>query len=145
MWKFLSFKTPCVIIECGVGKDEHDSVILADTERVANAIVRGICKAFNVPFDNPTPSASISPSASKSSSLSPSSSMSPSPSEWESNSESRSASNSFSPSPSPEVPIDPENKLRMIRAVVFTEWSWWFFSPNYWGNKLSRIKQILNG
>lgn len=55
MWKFLSAKTPCNIIECGVGKDEHDSVILADTDRVANAIARGICKAFDVPFDVATP------------------------------------------------------------------------------------------
>lgn len=51
MWKFLSGPTPCAIIECGVGKDAHDSVILADTDRVANAIARGICKAFGVPFE----------------------------------------------------------------------------------------------
>lgn len=55
MWKFLSAKTPCAIIECGVGQDPHDKVILADQNIVANAIVRGICKAFNVPFDNVTP------------------------------------------------------------------------------------------
>lgn len=51
MWKFLSAKTPCNIIECGVGLDAHDSVILSDTDRVCNAIIRGLCKAFNVPFD----------------------------------------------------------------------------------------------
>lgn len=55
MWKYLSAKTPCVIIECGVGQDPHDKVILADTDRVCNAIARGICKAFNVPFDAPPP------------------------------------------------------------------------------------------
>ncbi len=55
MWKFLSAKTPCVLIECGVGQNAHDKVILADTDRVANAIARGICKAFNVPFDNVPP------------------------------------------------------------------------------------------
>lgn len=55
MWKYLSAKTPCVLIECGVGQNPHDSVILADTDRVANGIARGICKAFNVPFDAPTP------------------------------------------------------------------------------------------
>lgn len=55
MWKFLSAKTPCAIIECGVGQNAHDKVILADTERVANALARGICKAFGVPFDAPTP------------------------------------------------------------------------------------------
>jgi len=55
MWRNLSAKTPCVIIECGVGQHPHDKVILADTERVANAIARGICKAFGVAFDTPTP------------------------------------------------------------------------------------------
>jgi len=55
MWKFLSGPTPCNIIECGVGKDAHDSVILADTDRVCNAIARGICKAFSVPFDQTAP------------------------------------------------------------------------------------------
>lgn len=55
MWQALSFKTPCVLIECGVGKDAHDSVLLADTDRICNAIARGICKAFNVQFDLPSP------------------------------------------------------------------------------------------
>lgn len=51
MWKYLTSKTPCVLIECGVGLDAHDAVLLADTNRIANAIARGICKAFNTPFD----------------------------------------------------------------------------------------------
>lgn len=58
MWKYLSAKTPCVIIECGVGLDAHDSVILNDTDRVANGIAKGICKAFDVPWEvvpPPTP------------------------------------------------------------------------------------------
>lgn len=56
MWKVLSAKTPCVLIECGTGQNPHDKVILADTDRVANAIARGICKAFDVPFEpEPTP------------------------------------------------------------------------------------------
>lgn len=55
MWKFLSAKTPCVLIECGVGQDAHDKVILNDTDRVVNGIARGICKAFNVPFDPVAP------------------------------------------------------------------------------------------
>ena len=56
MWKFLSGPTPCNIIECGVGQDAHDKVILADTDRVANAIARGICAAFSVSFDQIPPS-----------------------------------------------------------------------------------------
>lgn len=51
MWSRLSPKTPCVIMEMGVVQDPHDKVILADTQRVAEAIARGICKAFNVPYD----------------------------------------------------------------------------------------------
>jgi N-acetylmuramoyl-L-alanine amidase len=51
MWSQLSAKTPCVLLEMGVVQDAHDKVILTDTDRVANAIARGVCKAFNVPFD----------------------------------------------------------------------------------------------
>jgi hypothetical protein len=55
MWKSLSAKTPCVLLECGTGQNPTDSVILADTDRIANAIVRSICTAFNVPFDSVQP------------------------------------------------------------------------------------------
>jgi len=54
MWRRLSAKTPCVILEMGVVQDEHDKVLLADTNRIASAITRGICKAFDVPFDTPS-------------------------------------------------------------------------------------------
>lgn len=63
MWSKLSAKTPCVIIEMGVVQDAHDKVILADTERVASGIARGICKAFNVPYDAPQPPSVIDPCA----------------------------------------------------------------------------------
>ena len=46
MWSALSAKTPCVIIEMGESIDPHDSVILNDTDRVANALLKGINKAF---------------------------------------------------------------------------------------------------
>jgi len=51
MWQRLSAKTPCVIMEMGVVQDAHDKVILADTERVASSIARGICRAFSVAYD----------------------------------------------------------------------------------------------
>lgn len=58
-WSYLTANTPCVIIEMGESIDPHDKIILADTERVASAIARGICKAFNVLYDTaplpPTP------------------------------------------------------------------------------------------
>lgn len=52
MWKFLSFDTPCVIIECGVGQNPRDKAILQDTEKVARGIARGIFKAFSIPLDD---------------------------------------------------------------------------------------------
>lgn len=63
MWSQLSAKTPCVIMEMGVVQDAHDKVILADTDRVASAIARGICKAFNVQYDAPTPPPASVPDA----------------------------------------------------------------------------------
>lgn len=51
MWKRLSAKTPCVILEMGVVQNAHDKVILADTDRVAIAIAKGICKAFGVDYE----------------------------------------------------------------------------------------------
>ena len=55
MWAQLTDKTPCNIIELGVVQDAHDKVILADTDRVCNALARGICKAFNVPYEQTAP------------------------------------------------------------------------------------------
>lgn len=54
-WYNLSADTPCVLIEMGESIDPHDRVILKDTDIVANAIARGICKAFNVNFDTSSP------------------------------------------------------------------------------------------
>ena len=51
MWKVLSDKTPCVLIELGQVEDAHDKVLLADTDRIANALTRGICKAFDVAYE----------------------------------------------------------------------------------------------
>lgn len=144
MWKFLSAKTPCVILECGVGQNAHDKVILQDTERVANAIVRAICKAFNVPFE--TSSSSESPSISPSSSVS--SSISPSSSESASQSPSSSESPSISFSPSHEDPLPPDDaqqKLDALKKIINSDWSFWFFMPNYWRNKLQELRNILNG
>lgn len=51
MWMRLTMHTPCVILEMGEVQDAHDKVILADTDRVAIAITKGICKAFDVPYE----------------------------------------------------------------------------------------------
>lgn len=56
MWSALSPKTPCVILEMGESIDPHDRVILNDTERVAQAIAKGIFKAFpDVATSHPQP------------------------------------------------------------------------------------------
>lgn len=58
LWQYLSAKTPCVLIEMGQAMDPHDKVLLANTELIASAIVRSICKAFNVSYEietNPVP------------------------------------------------------------------------------------------
>ena len=57
MWKYLTAKTPCVLIEMGQCQDPHDKVLLANTDLIASALGRSICKAFNVPYDvtPPTP------------------------------------------------------------------------------------------
>lgn len=51
MWSKLTPKTPCVIIEMGVVQDAHDKVLLGNTELIASALARAICKAFNMPYD----------------------------------------------------------------------------------------------
>lgn len=50
MWNLLTAKTPCGIIECGDLADAHDSVIMADTRRIALGIAHGLCNAFNIPW-----------------------------------------------------------------------------------------------
>lgn len=70
MWNVLTARTPCGLIECGVGGDPHDSVILADTDRVCNAIAKGLCAAFNIPWQTTTTVTQTTTSTSTSSSSS---------------------------------------------------------------------------
>ncbi len=63
LWQYLSAKTPCVILECGVLLDAHDKVILADTQRVAKGIREGIRKAFGMVVTPPTPEPPTDPCA----------------------------------------------------------------------------------
>lgn len=53
MWKYLSDKTPCVLLEMGQTQDPHDKVLLSNTTLIASSIVRSICKVFNTPYDLP--------------------------------------------------------------------------------------------
>ena len=63
LWNYLTDSTPCVIIECGVLLDAHDSVILNDTQRVAKGIREGIRKAFGTVVTPPTPEPPTDPCA----------------------------------------------------------------------------------
>lgn len=63
MWKALSPKTPCVILEMGESIDPHDRVLLNDTERIAQAIAKGINKAFPGVVTPPTPEPPSDPCA----------------------------------------------------------------------------------
>lgn len=53
MWKYLSAKTPCVLVELGQVQDPHDKVLLANTDLIGNALAKSICIAFGIPFDKP--------------------------------------------------------------------------------------------
>ena len=55
MWRQLSLKTPCVLIEMGQCQDAHDKVLLANTDLIAGALCRAICIAFGInPDSTPT-------------------------------------------------------------------------------------------
>lgn len=55
MWEKLTAKTPCVIIEMGVVQDAHDKVLLGNTDLIAKALARALCKAFNVNYEIESP------------------------------------------------------------------------------------------
>lgn len=56
MWQYLTSKTPCVLIECGVGnrKPEDYNTLFNRMDEVAEVLARGIGKAFGVNiFESP--------------------------------------------------------------------------------------------
>lgn len=94
MWKALSAKTPCVIIECGVGMhvpDDHQ-ILHFNRPLVVEGIVKGICLAFNVPYALPEP---------------PTTSPEPPGSV-----------------PPPETTIPTDELIQKIRDVVYSKWTW---------------------
>jgi hypothetical protein len=54
MWNSVSAKTPCVLIEMGQVKDPHDSIILHDTQKVANALANAIFTALGIDISPPS-------------------------------------------------------------------------------------------
>lgn len=61
MWKYLTPKTPCVLIEMGQSIDPHDSVLLGNTELIAGALFRAICKSFDISYEPNVPPVVIPP------------------------------------------------------------------------------------
>jgi len=55
MWKYLTSKSPCVLLEMGQSIDTHDKVLLANTDLITTGIVKSICKAFSVSYEIVTP------------------------------------------------------------------------------------------
>lgn len=53
MWKYLTAKTPCVLLEMGQSVDPHDRVLLGNTDLIANAITKCICVALGVNYGLP--------------------------------------------------------------------------------------------
>lgn len=53
MWSSLTAKTPCVLIECGVGNrsPEDKNTLFNRRIEVINALVKGICESFGIPSD----------------------------------------------------------------------------------------------
>ena len=57
MWQYLTAKTPCVIIECGVGwRKPEDYNTLRKYDFIADTIANGILKAFGTFLDEDIPS-----------------------------------------------------------------------------------------
>ena len=57
MWQYLTSKTPCVIIECGVGwRKPEDYNTLRKYDFIADTIANGILKAFGTFLDEDIPS-----------------------------------------------------------------------------------------
>jgi len=116
-WSQLTKNTPCVLIEMGESIDPHDRVILADTDRVANAIARGVCRAFNVSFDPPPPPAPpVVPPPPVEPSIPPEPVQPP-----------------ISPVPGPSV--DYTALLNSVKVIIWGKGFWW--------TKINNLKKLL--
>jgi N-acetylmuramoyl-L-alanine amidase len=61
MWKSLSAKTPCSLIECGVGMHVPDDwqILHFDRPRVVEGITRGICVGLGLNYDKTTTTTTV--------------------------------------------------------------------------------------
>ena len=116
MWKALSAKTPCVIIECGVGMhvpDDHQ-ILHFNRPLVVEGIVKGICLAFNVPYTITEPP--------------------------------QTPPNQPGSVPTPETtPTTTDEKtvlINKLREIVYSRWTWAGLT-NSWKVRLSQLKELL--
>lgn len=123
MWKYLTAKTPCNLIECGVGwrvPDDH-TLFTYSRPKVVEGIVRGICKAFSVPYEITPPTPEPAPQPSTTTPSTPPPATSPS-----------------IPSVPPETTTQPstsEKLLGNIKTIVWGKgWPW---------SKINKIKELL--
>lgn len=94
MWEKLSAKTPCVLIECGVGMhvpDDHE-VLHFNRPLVVEGIVKGICLAFNVPYTIPEPETPDTPT--------------------------------LPPTTPPDASSEVAALLEKVKSIVFGRWTW---------------------
>ena len=117
MWKKLSWNTPCVLIECGVGMHvpDYHSILHFNRPLVVEGIVKGLCLYFNVPFSLPEP-----PSTPETPSVP-----------------------SLPPEPPPSLPSEPtvpsvnlfEIKLNLVKDIIWGKgWPW---------SKIKKLKELL--
>ena len=114
MWKSLSAKTPCVLIECGVGMHVPDDwkILHFERPRVVEGITRGLCRSFGIPYDITPPTPEPQPE--------PEPQPQPIPEE---------------PQPCKECPIL-QNKLNVIKEIAYGRgWPW---------KKVSEIKKLFS-
>lgn len=117
MWKALSAKTPCVIIECGVGMhvpDDHD-ILHFSRPLVVEGIVKGICLAFNVPYIPVIEQPQTSPSQPGSVST---------------------------PETTPTTTDEKTVLINKLREIVYSRWTWAGLT-NGWKIKLAQLKELL--
>ncbi|MCK9370285.1 N-acetylmuramoyl-L-alanine amidase [Candidatus Dojkabacteria bacterium] len=128
MWQYLSNNTPCVLIEMGQAKDPHDSVLLANTDLIAGALSKSICKAFNVvepPVVNPEPPVTPEPAVDPCQSQ---------------NEEIRNYKLSLTGYAGENTKL--KNLLNEVNAIVFGKWTW-VGVTNGWKKRLSDLKELL--
>lgn len=125
MWKFLSSKTPCVLIECGVGMHVPDDWQILHFERpkVVEGIVKGICLAFNIPYNLPTTTVTISTSSSSSSTTS---------------------ITTPALTTNPPLTTIPTSNFLEVRSRAFGEVVEAMKARNLWFIKYNKVKKIVN-